>query len=663
MVLGIIVAGMFRSGAKEKNAGKKEDANPKVEFSAEAEAKFSEFLTKASEAKRKQWVERMKKDIAEIAKVAKVDAEGVEKLGAIANEAAELCRAGWEKKIDQFWRRQYGRQPQEAFVQIIDQVMSQVDQYVQNDFFGDYVRPQEHPVWIEGLKRVLTAEQLAIWEKAQATRKEVLTKDIGDFLKPLVAQNREQFSRMRIARGAEIKQTLALSKERSDQVDALANAIADEAAETWRKHAERNLLLLEDTVRRNVMKNGQYFVGLDEEDLSRQETMWKEGVAKLLSAEDNQRLEKVREDRKDRRIRACALLIIAEFDQKIAFTTSQRERLRALVEKVVPSINTLFPNENNPYGNEITLFTIFTNGAKIKEEDIKEILDPLQLQHWHEVSAQPESDLRSRRVLVRKNRRTAVENEPPANLEPEDVENLISDFLRDKTAGERKRGLLSMIVKAEDAARIAMVNPESVERLQTAARGAAEQSFAVWRVNLETNIRGNLNDADAENLKTRLASIPEYQLGGGYNSDAEATILDEALKMELSDGQQAAWKKELDARKEYRAKAISAYILTQFDRRHLLTAEQFEKLAPKIEVVLREYDREFAQMFSYAGGWHLQYFSQLMPFAGIPEKELKEILSKEQWESWSGSNECSNANNYWENIKRNHEQRMKEAKK
>jgi hypothetical protein len=48
-----------------------------------------------------------------------------------------------------------------------------------------------------------------------------------------------------------------------------------------------------------------------------------------------------------------------------------------------------------------------------------------------------------------------------------------------------------------------------------------------------------------------------------------------------------------------------------------------------------------------------------LPFAGIPEKEMKELLTKEQWESWTGCNEFNNAQNYWENIKRMHDQRTK----
>jgi hypothetical protein len=653
-------AGVFRSMAQDADAAK-EDARPKAEFSAAGEAKFSEFLTKASEAKRKHWVEQMKKEIEEITKVTNIDAEQIKQLETIANDAASLCREGWAKKLNEFWRKQYAGTPDESFVRIIDEVTSQLAQYVRNDFFGDYIRPKEHPAWLQGLKTVLSAQQLSAWERIQVGRKAAIEKEIGDFLKPFVAQNREIFFSRRMAQGTEIKQTLVLSKERAEQVDGLVNRVADETVKSWRKHAEKSLLDLEDTARRNMIKNRHYQFGFDDVDSDRHERMWKDGLTGLLSPEEELRMEKAREERKARRIRAYTHLIIAELDKKIALTASQRERLIKPVEKVVPSIDALFPGENNIYDSQIGLSEIFAIGAKVEEKEVKDILDPVQVQHWNEVCTQPQEDPGSRRMSFRRNRQTAAEGESPENLEPEDVERIISDFFRDQTAGERKRGLLAMIIKAEDAARIAMLNPDSLDRLQTAARGAAERSFAIWRENLETNIRDNLNDIAAENVQARLASIPEYRLEGG-NMDADTTILDEALKTELNDQQQSAWKKEIEARNDYRAKAIGAHLLAQFDRRHLLTADQCEKLAPKLEQVLEDYDQDISRMFSYdSGAWHLQSFSQFMPFVGIPEKELKEILGKEQWESWSGSNECSNATNYWENVNRNHDQRVKGA--
>jgi hypothetical protein len=47
-----------------------------------------------------------------------------------------------------------------------------------------------------------------------------------------------------------------------------------------------------------------------------------------------------------------------------------------------------------------------------------------------------------------------------------------------------------------------------------------------------------------------------------------------------------------------------------------------------------------------------------LPVAAIPEKDLKAILTKEQWDRWTGSQEFSNVANYWNMINNNHQARV-----
>ena len=42
---------------------------------------------------------------------------------------------------------------------------------------------------------------------------------------------------------------------------------------------------------------------------------------------------------------------------------------------------------------------------------------------------------------------------------------------------------------------------------------------------------------------------------------------------------------------------------------------------------------------------------------GIPEEDLKALFSKEQWERWTTTDEFTNAKNYWNNIRQNHQNR------
>ena len=74
---------------------------------------------------------------------------------------------------------------------------------------------------------------------------------------------------------------------------------------------------------------------------------------------------------------------------------------------------------------------------------------------------------------------------------------------------------------------------------------------------------------------------------------------------------------------------------------------------------MTDYGEEFGRYFAYSQVWYLQSFSIFLPIAGIPEKDMKGILTTQQWEHWTGSNEFANANQYWTMIDQNHRQRGK----
>ena len=58
--------------------------------------------------------------------------------------------------------------------------------------------------------------------------------------------------------------------------------------------------------------------------------------------------------------------------------------------------------------------------------------------------------------------------------------------------------------------------------------------------------------------------------------------------------------------------------------------------------------------------WFLQYYYALVPLGGVTEKQLQEILTPEQWKLCK-ERDLPDAMQYWEGIKNNHEQRMKQG--
>ena len=180
---------------------------------------------------------------------------------------------------------------------------------------------------------------------------------------------------------------------------------------------------------------------------------------------------------------------------------------------------------------------------------------------------------------------------------------------------------------------------------------------------MRDNIRPYANGGTVQMVNQRLANIQDYRLQRSIPTQPEQQpIWDETVKRELTPEQQKAWEAELSARDDYRDAAIAAGLLEAFEYKVRLTQPQLDKLKPILSRMMTDYSDDIRATFSSSMSWYLQRYYMFLPFAGIPEKEMKEILSKEQWETWIGCQEYANANSFWENIKRMHDQRAKNAK-
>jgi len=201
----------------------------------------------------------------------------------------------------------------------------------------------------------------------------------------------------------------------------------------------------------------------------------------------------------------------------------------------------------------------------------------------------------------------------------------------------------------------------AADQLQVAARGITEASMASWKWMIEQQVRSQLQEVTPQNVKQRLDSLQDFffQRNFGVQSMSQP-IWDNTVKVELSAKQQELWKKETDARADFQDKAIASLVVAEFDRRYQLTADQWDKLEPVIAGVVHDYSPEISQIFSFSNGvrWFMGSGYTLLPFDGVPEADLKAILSKDQWTRWSGSEECGNAAGLWQNIQQRHNQRL-----
>lgn len=109
---------------------------------------------------------------------------------------------------------------------------------------------------------------------------------------------------------------------------------------------------------------------------------------------------------------------------------------------------------------------------------------------------------------------------------------------------------------------------------------------------------------------------------------------------------------------------MALFVVAEMDRRYRLTKSQHDTLAPRIGQIIHEYLADIEQEFSYyRDSWHLQSYYVLTPLAGIPEVELKSVLSADQWTQFQ-ERDLPNAMSRWNDVKQYHDRRKStEAKK
>jgi len=413
------------------------------------------------------------------------------------------------------------------------------------------------------------------------------------------------------------------------------------------------LVRMNDEQRKTFTRQGGVFVGMDPKQSALKQPAWKDGVAALLTPDENKRLQAVRDESRSKRVHALSQIMIALLDERIAFTESQRAKLQPIAGRLVKNAPGLFPDNSpdNYFGYSVEMFYAMTAAP---DAELKPILDEIQLKHWRELSEPDASGTNQ------------IKSGPDANAATEDVEKAISSFLFEKEKIERKRLIEASGLKMEDAARVAGLSDGTKARLEIAIRGAAEQSLIGWRWFIEQQIRAQIQEATPQNINQRLAGIHDFIFQQGIffggrglrGSPANQGIWEKTVDVELDAKQKEAWKRETDVRAAFRGNAIAEFVVAEFDRRYQLTADQSAKLEPIISGIVHDCSPDITQFFpASTSPWFLEGPYSLLPFAGVPEADLKAILTKDQWDRWHDSSENANSANLWQNIEQMHKQR------
>jgi hypothetical protein len=632
---------------------KKSDAASSVTLAPEVEAKLKELLERTKVKKGEAWDAQMKKEIDEIATVSGLSDAGRQSLSAAAKQAIAASLQNWAPTLPDVVRRQLARLPKQSAMAMIVQAQDQLSEVLDwSDVSSQSTAPDQQDVWTKALHQTLTPTQLDAWSQSQSKQKDEIEKQIADVLKNGADRTHDQQTNVMMNECKSIESTLKLPPDRAAQLEAFAKAAVSQTVDKGRAQEEKALLAMNEDQRRQMLTSN-FYMEPSPDDTPAQMPAWKDGLAHLLSADEQARLQALKDDRKTRREHVMSLVMVMLLDDKIALTSTQRDKLQPVAEGLVKDIPQLYPQGNPGDYYSVSTDVFYAASTKATDVELKPILDVVQLKRWHEL-ASAETPLEGMRKPV------AIPGTPNDD-EPEDVEKAISNFFYEKTESQRKEMLETNTLKAEDASRVAGLSAESAERLEAAAAGATEQSLMTWKWFTEQQIRSQLQGLTPQNVNQRLDGLQDFFFQRRFGMNNRQDIWDQTVQSELTEQQLDAWKKETDAREDYRGKAIAAVVLSEFDRQAHLTDDQWDKLNPLVVGVLNDYSQGITQVFSNMNGtpWYLGGNYNLIPLMGVDNQQLQAVLTKDQMDLWTGSQEFANASNLWQVVKQMHAQQQR----
>ena len=513
-----------------------------------------------------------------------------------------------------------------------------------NYFYVRFDRPRGEAwdkIWEEAVAAVLPEEALVQWRKTDEEERTKAESEVADMIKPSEQQAEQQ---MEIAMGTEIDgmvMALNLNKTRQQALEKLSKEAIQESLKLARKGWLQQAKNYSATERKR-MRGNMYF-SINEEHQAIRLPIWTEGLKKLLTEAERTRMETENRQREQRTSLAISRICLAEMDKMLMLTRDQRTKLEPLL---VEWMQPLTEQRRQQYWS-YNAHQLFQNAGKVKEEMVRAILDDGQWKHWKDLIVSNNSSSRN-----------TLPDMSGSFPEVPDMEVAISQHLYKMFVAERNRTLEAMMPQVEEAERLLTLPATAVAKLTTAAKGVVETSLEYWRQNTETFVRQSVQTATPKNLLRALAGTERANFNRSETVPENTELWKTSLQTMLNESQRKKLKQATDERQKYRMKAMAAMSVSELDRRRKLSADQCTRIESAIQQVLAGYLPDIERYMSLQ--WFLQYYYALVPLAGVAEKEMQTILTPEQWKLCK-ERDLPDAMQYWEGIKNNHDQRMKQG--
>jgi len=628
------------------------------------QSKLASLFKKVMDAERENVAEDIGNEAQKVIQTTGLDASGSNTLEKAASVAVDQRVRNSASQLFDLLEVELQGIPAKQRDSLFDQAGSQAAAAAKNLAFEVKLPAEKSPWWTAALKQILTPTQSAAWDDALAKERQAAEAGIATYLDRAAAYGREFQQNLLDPLSSEIRMELNLPKDRDDKLRELEKDLVAKAGEAARASAREKLLAMSETQRKECVSKRSPI------NLFPAPTTagWDQGLAKLLTADEMNRLQAMRQARIDMRAAATGRLLVALLDERIALTGDQRRKLEPIAQRLVKTDGELIASRNpNEYFSYSPGNFFMVVAANAHEDEIKPILDPVQWAHWIEVCAMTDADENSNgRAPIALPPADGAAKSAAVAAEPEEIEREISSYLSGKSEVEREKIVRERVLKAEDIARTVHLAPAMAERLETAARGEADAMMPAWNDAAEEMVRSNVTDTSPDMVRQCLDSIQPFQFmnismqTNGSRAGAER-LWNKTVRSTLSRDQRMAWQAATDARSAYREDAIAGYIVSQVDQEIGLAPEEWKKLEPMVAAVLKEYGSDIESTSGDSSEeWFLQSNYVFLPMAGLSDGDLKSVLSDTQFSAWKRSGSGADAASLFKNVTQFHDQRTRE---
>jgi hypothetical protein len=624
-----------------------DDTSAAPKLSDEDEKTLKELIENAGKARRSQFKKELEKKSRDLSEKAALDKAGKEKFDTLLPKATDAAVAAWQEKCRE-WMMTYLTQSGDASAMLKNWTPESLSGGGNQNFAA--TAPDQTTVWKAGLKEILTPAQLNAIEEDEKARIAKVRTEMADYLGASESHASDTFSAQMDTALGRIERYGSIDEERRKKLKQAADEAVKLTTADWRTRAENQLLAMDESGRDQMAKNGGYMgVAItDKANQPQEQKVWKETLAKILTDAERKMIADSRAAVRSRRADALAMILIGDVDRLIGLSEEQRNALWKLSGKRMLALPVHYfdPQDSNGYYSLDS--GLMMRQLDVIKDQIRPLLGERQVKRWEALG--PEQ--LSRGGYVRE-KIDPGKLPPPEEMDEVEVERIVSGFLHREAKKMKEKMQAVMEGRVDSISRVASPAPEAVAVLNTAAKGAAEQMAQMSITNLASWVRGQFQNIKPADVPARLQN-----LYNPYFSERQAQADPErwtaTVNRLLSEAQRKAWKAECDSRDAWRMRGLTDMVVTELEKRIILKPEQFEALRKKIAEVIKEYDTDFSNFFSY--GWHLQGYYSMIPMAMLSEKELAELLDPKQAETVK--EKClGNATQYAEMIRRNHSAR------